>query len=284
MGYPYRFVHPIFLSSIHSFNPDIIHCLCYRHFTTDLSLIYAKLLKIPIVISIHGLGHYPTSLFKKILWLYDNTIGRIMLGLVDRIIAYPFSDGLEDPLKKFGYKTVFINPAIDFSKFVENKDNIEYNFDEDFILLSIGRETANDYKGQKFLVEAFSRMKMPNCKLLIVGTNKGSDVEKNIYHLGYVEPEALGELYRSADVFVQTSKFESCSRVVCEALGFRLPIISTPVGIAPYIVDENVGFLIDYGNFQEFKKAVTKLYMGTFKINYGDEYREMFETFKCGKG
>lgn len=283
MGFPYRFVSPLFLKSIYKFNPDIIHSLCYRHFTTDLSIIYAKLSKTPIIISVHGLGHYSTSFFNKILWLYDHTLGKLMLGLVDKIVAYPFKDGLEEPLRKFMSKIVFINPAIDVSKFKPGFEpgNIreKYGLEGYFILLNVGRETVNDYKGHYFLLEAYDKLELPKTKLLIVGTKSIED-HGNISLLGALEPESLGHLYRIADVFVQVSKFESCSRVLIEALCHGLPIISTPFGLAPYIISEDVGFLVNHGDLRGFKDAVNKIYIRGFKSHDGAKYVKMFDWKK----
>ena len=279
----YRFVSPSFLLSLNKYKPDVIHCLCYRHFTTDLSILYSKIKHVPIMISVHGLGHNPTRLFQKFLTLYDYTIGQIMLRLVKKIIAYPFKDALEKPITRFIDKVTFISPAIDYQKF-KSKTDIEeikeqYGLQDKFVLLNVGRETIDDVKGQRFLTKAFTKMNIPNSKLLIAGTNQVKQ-ERNIIKLGFIPQNVLGSLYETANVFVQTSKFETASRVLMEALCFGLPIISTKVGIAPYIINNENGFLVDHDDYQGFKIAVQKIRSGTIKRSSGTKYIELFDWNK----
>ena len=47
-----------------------------------------------------------------------------------------------------------------------------------------------------------------------------------------VEPAALAELYRAADVFLFPSLYEAFSRAIAEAMASALPIVTTGVGIA----------------------------------------------------
>jgi glycosyltransferase involved in cell wall biosynthesis len=47
-----------------------------------------------------------------------------------------------------------------------------------------------------------------------------------------VEPAALAELYRAADVFLFPSLYEAFSRAIAEAMAAALPIVTTAVGIA----------------------------------------------------
>ena len=55
----------------------------------------------------------------------------------------------------------------------------------------------------------------------------------------------LESYYQAADVFVYTSLYENFGQTLLEAAAAGLPIICTPVGIAPEIViDGETGFLV----------------------------------------
>jgi glycosyltransferase involved in cell wall biosynthesis len=59
-----------------------------------------------------------------------------------------------------------------------------------------------------------------------------------------VAPAALVALYRQADVFVFPSLYEAFSRAVAEAMASRLPIVTTPVGVAADALSHDESALI----------------------------------------
>ena len=65
----------------------------------------------------------------------------------------------------------------------------------------------------------------------------GDDLAVNI-----LPPEVVRELYLVSDVHLVTSRWEGGPRAVLEAAATRTPILSTPVGIAPDILDDNCLF------------------------------------------
>jgi glycosyltransferase involved in cell wall biosynthesis len=50
---------------------------------------------------------------------------------------------------------------------------------------------------------------------------------------GFVDPRAMGDLYREHDLFLHASRYEAEGMVLIEALATGMPIVSTAVGIAP---------------------------------------------------
>jgi glycosyltransferase involved in cell wall biosynthesis len=57
----------------------------------------------------------------------------------------------------------------------------------------------------------------------------------NVQFLGEVDHGALPEIYRRADVFVQTSRHEAQGMAVLEAAACGVPVVGTPVGVLPEI-------------------------------------------------
>jgi len=70
-------------------------------------------------------------------------------------------------------------------------------------------------------------------------------VRERINFAGTKYGKELIDYYQAADVFIYTSLYENFGQTLLEAAAASLPIISTPVGIAPEIVsDGETGFLV----------------------------------------
>lgn len=65
------------------------------------------------------------------------------------------------------------------------------------------------------------------------------------HFLGRVQKEHMNAIYRSCDVFLSMSRSETFGLSLLEALYNRLPVVCTPVGIAPeVVVDSFNGYLV----------------------------------------
>ncbi|MBS1678433.1 MAG: glycosyltransferase [Actinobacteria bacterium] len=60
---------------------------------------------------------------------------------------------------------------------------------------------------------------------------------------GAIEPEAMSTWMNAADVVVVTSDYEGFGMAAIEALACNVPVLSTPVGVAPYLLAEIEGCL-----------------------------------------
>ena len=75
--------------------------------------------------------------------------------------------------------------------------------------------------------------------------------------LSEAEKEAL---YREADLLLLPSYEEGMPYVIVEAMAAGLPIISTPVGAIPEVIEEGInGFLINPGDYQALARRVVQL-------------------------
>ena len=67
-----------------------------------------------------------------------------------------------------------------------------------------------------------------------------------MYFLGKIPHEKLPEVYNCADVVVVASVYDTLVLVILEALACGVPVVSTPVGIAPKVIrDGETGFIVD---------------------------------------
>lgn len=112
--------------------------------------------------------------------------------------------------------------------------------------------------------------KRKDWKLVLVGT--GVDYEEVREYAGSLEipdgllewtgeltPREVAERMHEADAFVLSSRYETYGVVLAEALAAGLPILSTPVGIAPEVADILVPQEIAQnkaGKFAEFLEAI----------------------------
>ncbi|MFG1204885.1 glycosyltransferase family 4 protein [Xanthobacter aminoxidans] len=86
------------------------------------------------------------------------------------------------------------------------------------------------------------------------------ELKKRACFLGWVTPERRREASLKAHVFALPSYAEGMPMAIMEAMAFGLPIISTPVGGIPEIVEDGVnGRLVSPGNPQGLAEALRQL-------------------------
>ncbi|MBO4721819.1 MAG: glycosyltransferase family 4 protein [Muribaculaceae bacterium] len=156
---------------------------------------------------------------------------------------------------------------------------IERN-DDRFHLLFLG--LINEPKGVFDLVNA---IKSNNEKLegrfkLHVGGNgqverlkneiAASHLEDLVKYEGWVDSSAKHKLFCTCDALILPSYIEGLPLSILEAMSYRKPVISTPVGGIPSMIDDGVnGFLIKPGDGSSFIERIIYL------INHKSECRSM---------
>ena len=159
-------------------------------------------------------------------------------------------------------------------------------------IISVGR--LEDVKDFYTLILVFSVIvkKYPNYILKIIGEGsmrekleeqiKKCNLQKNVILTGRrTENEINNELIKS-DVFVLTSKSESFSLVLCEAMNFGVPCIAFDVDVGPreIIQDGKNGFLIENRNVDLMIKKLDEILENIDKRKNMQVYaREISEKF-----
>lgn len=173
------------------------------------------------------------------------------------------------------HKDKFFNipNGLDFER-EEIKAKTEFSNKED-IILSVGR-IGSPEKDTKTLMEAFAKAdksKLGSFKLVFVGPiEDGFKQEIDNYFKEHLElhnrvifkgpvydRKVLYDEYRKAKIFCLTSKFESVGIVLIEAGAMGDVIISTNVGIADEIVNNNNGAVIEVGDVSALTNAIEDL-------------------------
>ena len=140
-------------------------------------------------------------------------------------------------------------------------------------ILSIG--SLKEQKDHKTLIYAFSKLVNDlNCKLIIVGDGHLKKDLKNLIIklnlkdkvdlVGYYEDTSLW--YKTADLFVLSSKWEGFANVIVESLQFGLPVVSTNClsGPSEILVNGKYGTLVPISNSIKLYKSMKN----ALKINH----------------
>lgn len=129
-------------------------------------------------------------------------------------------------------------------------------------------------KGHRYFLEAFSRLveKRSDIAAVIVGDGPaGEDVSMQIEHLnlnGIVimcgVRSDMKEIYKRIDYLIIPSLREGLPYVLLEAMLNRVPVVATPVGDIPLLVDDGkTGYLTEPGNVDELEEKMYALIANT---------------------
>lgn len=132
------------------------------------------------------------------------------------------------------------------------------NLDIDVPIVSFVSVSLKDHrKGLSELMEAVKTLQRP-VKVLCVGINDFFQKrEDRVTCYGKVESsDILSLIYSASDVFVTPSQQESFGKTTVEALLCGVPVISTPTGIAPEIINKENGMLLPNTSAQEIAHAI----------------------------
>jgi len=218
---------------------DILHAHGYRCLSSCIAICLAKFRKIPTVLTPHGI-YPPRSFINFMLKLsFDNTFGRLLIKNSDKIIA--LSKHNKKLLLQKGTPTnkiTIIPNGVDLNEYV----NLDVTQKNQPILLYVGRIDWN--KRLDKVVEAMPLIlkEFPSAKFVIVGPDYAK-ISKKILKLanilkvknaiiitGEVKRKKLLEFYSSASIFIQPSLYEGFGLSMLEAMGSKIPVITSPYG------------------------------------------------------
>lgn len=124
-------------------------------------------------------------------------------------------------------------------------------------------------KNLSYLIKGFCEALKENKKIFLHIVGEGRErnsleklteklnVNDFIKFHGVLYKENLLDIYKSSDVFLITSEYESFSMVTTEAMACGLPVIGTNVGFLPSLIkDGERGFLVELNNINELKEKI----------------------------
>jgi glycosyltransferase involved in cell wall biosynthesis len=143
---------------------------------------------------------------------------------------------------------------------------LEAKSDRPFRALFAGRLGLR--KGLKYLLEAWSQLRLQNAELVLVGAPDSYGLELLRHHAGlyrHIAPVPLFELHRwfqSSDIFVFPSLSEGSALVTYMALGAGLPMVTT-VNSGSVLTEGVQGFLVPPRDAQALADRILDLYRDT---------------------
>lgn len=234
--------------------PDIVHL----HIATKQGLIalgLSKFCNVPYIITEHWSGYYPEN------------------GSFNRLCKRPIIGRISKQFTKKVFKNAAIVTAVskDFVRQLKELHLIEdgmvlYNIVSDFFVpVSLSSAEENQDSGKNIchfinvtcfnnkaknltgIVDAIRKIKDEKFIFTFIGDGKDKKAVMNYAHsqgvdnkikfAGQLEPKEVAKVMNKASCLVLNSNYETACVVLQEALAVGLPIISTPVGIAPEYTD-----------------------------------------------
>lgn len=213
---------------------------------------------------------------------------RWALKQADALIA--LSNEIGDAMVKNGAsegKISVIPNGVDnqkFDVFDRNESRKRLNLPENKrIILSVGSRLER--KGFHILIEAMPRIceQFPDSLLVIVGgvARHGHDftavikkaiaqnnLEESVLLFGAQPPEELKFWYSAADVFALMTSREGSPNVVMEALSCGLPVVATPIGGIPEILENpELGILLNNRSAEQAEYGIIKAFETDWDYN-----------------
>ena len=216
------------------------------------AVLIKKILKIPVVITLHGGGIYKFA--EKFPFIV-----KYILNHSDRVIA--INNYIKKLAKRYTSKKIYVIPNFIDSKIFTRASQAEIikfkekcKLNDKIILLIVARLVPK--KGISYLIHAIRQLaeKYPNICLMIIGNGpqkkyfeklvNSLDLKELILFLGRISNKNLAIYYSICDIFVLPSLFEGQPTVILEAMACEAPIIGTKTGGIPELIKSGYNGLI----------------------------------------
>lgn len=271
VGFNYKILFKLY-QFLKEKKPDVVH-------THMRSLIYATYsivrLKTPFIHTFHTLAHKEAATYLKqilfhMIFAFFNvrpvSITHSVLKSVQKTFGKRYNILINNGVSSLRKSDQFANVQLEIDSYKQDKDTK--------IFMNVARVTK--VKNQLLLIETFKKLKKENVNavLILIGslsneieyakkcqkTAKDSD---NIYFLD--EKNNVGDYIYCSDVICMSSLYEGLPLVILEAMSMGKPIISTPVGGIPDVIDSGInGFLSKDMSVEEYSHVIYKIMQKTF--------------------
>ena len=241
--------------------------------------------------------------------LYDRLTLKTTAKKADAIVVsskFEYEDAIE-----FG-----INPkkirVIPMGIEIENlEEKITDKSDESLRILFVGRLAR--VRRVELLLKALRELDIPFCATIVGGEEKTASIsrsgymaqlktlrsdlglEEKVEFMGPQTAERVKGFYRKSDLFVYPSLYENFGQPILEAAAFGLPIISTDVGVARDLIENNeTGFIVSgepkqiANKIKDLADPKARFLMGKaiqkrVEINFGwnkimNDYKALYES------
>jgi glycosyltransferase involved in cell wall biosynthesis len=249
---------------IKEFRPDIVHAAVFEGII--MGVIAGRAARVPFIVS------EETSDAHGRRWT-GNLLSRMLYLASDRVIAV--SGFVESYLRKslkLGDNRVRLIPnAVRNMENASGRNRLEIRnelglSDDQVVFATLGR-LHDDHKGVSDAIRALARITIP-ATLLVIGDGPDRTMleslaaelgvsDRTIFS-GYVE-DPRGMLL-AADALLHPARYEAFGLSIAEAMFAGLPVVATPVGGIPDVVDAGVtAILVEPRNIEDLSRAMIRL-------------------------
>jgi len=245
---------------------DVLHVHLPFPFGFEMSLMVAKMKRVPIIATYHCvITNFEKNYFKGFVLKIYNRLNNKLLNSLDHLI-FTTEDYLKS-IDTFKTKVSTIPIGVDLKKFKkQNKESVRKKLGlpiSKYIVLFVGNMDIHNYhkKGVEYLLKALPLIKdkLPNIYLNIIGKtdNNTREIvskicsENNITDMvqmyDYVSNEDLPLYYAASDLLAlpSVSRLEAFGIVLLEALASGIPIIASDIpGVRSVVKSTKAGFLV----------------------------------------
>jgi glycosyltransferase involved in cell wall biosynthesis len=250
--------------------PNLVHVHSSSYWSfweNSFYVLIAKLLKNKVVLHIHGsdfddfYSNSPSMIKKYIYYIMKNTNKVISLS------EY-WHDFFINVIGINKNNVVIIRNGVMSSKYRQKKEDC--SLDRNVEVLFIGGKDSKR-KGAYEVVKAIPIVlsSYSNVTFTFIGTGQieeikkmceDLDIDKNVKLMGQVSEEQKIESLSCSDIYLLPSYAEGLPISVLEAMAASLPIISTPVGGIPEVIEEGInGYLIEPGDYESLANKILLL-------------------------
>lgn len=246
---------------------------------------------IPFVSEVHHIEGYPLAVsWREKLWRL--AAQAYLPFAARRVAAFRVVNQHEVPdfLRKLGIpeEKILVLPSVylDFEIFKPLPE-----LSKDYDMLFVGRLAVN--KGIDLILQALTQVKQthPDIKLAVRGEGalktwlgnfiQEHQLQHNVIFVPRVADSAeMARLYQSAKMLICASTVEGNPRVTIEAMACGVPVLSTPVGIMPEVIQEGEnGFLFPRDAAALATKIRVLLDDADLQARMGDAGRQSVQQF-----
>lgn len=240
---------------------DLIHVMANSGWSWHLfaapAIWIAHWRKIPVVVNYRGgeAGAFLEKSAPKIRWSLSRA----------SVLAVP-SGFLQEVFGRFGIAAEVVPNIINLERFRNPKPHRSTRRH-----LMVARNLEPIYDNETAIRSfALVRSRYPDATLTIAGSGpEAGTLQALTDHLalttavtftGRLEPQAMANLYREADIAINPSLVDNMPNSVLEALASGIPVVSTNVGGVPYIVsDGETALLVPARSPEAMAIAITRL-------------------------
>ncbi len=308
-----------FIEQVKEYDPDIIHLHNIHGYYINIEILfnYLKVANKPVIWTLHDCwsftGHcayfdyvkcnrwidqcndcpqnnsYPKSLFIDNSEMNFIKKREIFTGVKELTLVTPSIWLSELVAKSFlnKYSVKVINNGIDLDAFKPLISDFrkEYDVNDKFIILGIASKWDRR-KGLEYFLRLSSDLDSDECIILVGVSNEViSELPSNIIGINRISNiNELAEIYSSSDVYVNPTLEDNFPTTNIESLACGTPVITFSTGGSMESIDNNTGFVVEKGNYDELLNKIRDIKITTdidYKKNCVSRSYKFYD--KCDK-